>query len=376
MYKKDKARKQIQKLLVLDGACGFMIAGASWVTLLAARGFTTIEIGLAESIFHTASMLFEIPSGAIADVFGRKKVLFASRIAAILSSLLMILSDSFFMIGIAMVISALSYNLASGTREALAYDTLKQADIEKEYNRFAANDMVIYQISSSLATLLAGVALMLGYRRAYLVDILLGILSLLIIRSMYEASVGKTCSQTLPEEENASSEKKTFSRRFVEVAKESASFLYNSPKARWIIALNSVSGAVSILILFFLQAKLPQLHLPRLWLGPALFFMGLGSALGAKVAEALASCHLRRILLFSFPGVALAFGSVFTKDYRLMIAGGFIGAFADNLFCVRSDVTLNHMIPSEQRATLVSVNSFSFSVVMILLSPVFGLIFS
>ncbi|MBQ5484423.1 MAG: MFS transporter, partial [Lachnospiraceae bacterium] len=165
MYKKDKARKQIQKLLVLDGACGFMIAGASWVTLLAARGFTTIEIGLAESIFHTASMLFEIPSGAIADVFGRKKVLFASRIAAILSSLLMILSDSFFMIGIAMVISALSYNLASGTREALAYDTLKQADIEKEYNRFAANDMVIYQISSSLATLLAGVALMLGYRR-------------------------------------------------------------------------------------------------------------------------------------------------------------------------------------------------------------------
>ena len=376
MYKKDKARKQIQKLLVLDGACGFMIAGASWVTLLAARGFTTIEIGLAESIFHTASMLFEIPSGAIADVFGRKKVLFASRIAAILSSLLMILSDSFFMIGIAMVISALSYNLASGTREALAYDTLKQADIEKEYNRFAANDMVIYQISSSLATLLAGVALMLGYRRAYLVDILLGILSLLIIRSMYEASVGKTCSQTLPEGENASSEKKTFSRRFAEVAKESASFLYNSPKARWIIALNSVSGAVSILILFFLQAKLPQLHLPRLWLGPALFFMGLGSALGAKVAEALASCRLRRILLFSFPGVALAFGSVFTGDYRLMIAGGFIGAFADNLFCVRSDVTLNHMIPSEQRATLVSVNSFSFSVVMILLSPVFGLIFS
>ena len=376
MYKKDKARKQIQKLLVLDGACGFMIAGASWVSLLAARGFTTIEIGLAESIFHTASMLFEIPSGAIADVFGRKKVLFASRIAAILSSLLMILSDSFFMIGIAMVISALSYNLASGTREALAYDTLKQADIEKEYNRFAANDMVIYQISSSLATLLAGVALMLGYRRAYLVDILLGILSLLIIRSMYEASVGKTCSQTLPEEENASSEKKTFSRRFLEVAKESASFLYNSSKARWIIALNSVSGAVSILILFFLQTKLPQLHLPRLWLGPALFFMGLGSALGAKVAEALASCHLRRILLFSFPGVALAFGSVFTGDYRLMIAGGFIGAFADNLFCVRSDVTLNHMIPSEQRATLVSVNSFSFSVVMILLSPVFGLIFS
>ncbi len=34
------------------------------------------------------------------------------------------------------------------------------------------------------------------------------------------------------------------------------------------------------------------------------------------------------------------------------------------------------MIPSDQRATLMSVNSFAFSVVMIVLSPVFGVLFS
>ena len=165
-------------------------------------------------------------------------------------------------------------------------------------------------------------------------------------------------------------------QRFLEVAKESCRFLLHSPRARWIILLNSISGAVSVLILFFLQAKLPMLHLPKFWLGPTLFFMGLGSASGAKVAEALTSCRLSKIACGCLLGVGLAFGSVFTGDFRLMIAGGFVGAFADNLFCVRSDITLNHMIPSEQRATLVSVNSFAFSVVMIILSPVFGVIFS
>ena len=40
-------------------------------------------------------------------------------------------------------------------------------------------------------------------------------------------------------------------------------------------------GAVSTLVLFFLQAKLPLAGLKNALLGPALFIMGLGAALGA-----------------------------------------------------------------------------------------------
>ena len=75
-------------------------------------------------------------------------------------------------------------------------------------------------------------------------------------------------------------------------------------------------------------------------------------------------------------GVALSFISVFTGNYYVMLIGGFIGAFSDNFLQVRTDILLNSMIPSEQRATLMSVNSFAFSVIMIVLSPVFGLLFS
>ena len=43
---------------------------------------------------------------------------------------------------------------------------------------------------------------------------------------------------------------------------------------------------------------------------------------------------------------------------------------------VRTDAILQEMFPSEQRATLISMESFTFSVIMIVLSPLAGIVFS
>ena len=71
--RKFNIKKQISKLYLVTSIGYFQIAGASWVALLAMRGFSLLEIGMLESIFHIVSCLFEIPSGVAADVFGRKK---------------------------------------------------------------------------------------------------------------------------------------------------------------------------------------------------------------------------------------------------------------------------------------------------------------
>ena len=193
---KNTAKRQIHKLLLLDGMNAFMIAGASWVALLAARGYSMLEIGLLESIFHVASMSFEIPSGAIADVFGRKKTMVASQMMNVLASIVMIFSHSFVSISIAMIFSAFSYNLASGSREALAYDSLKSAGDEEDYEKFAANDMVIYDFAMSFATLMAGVTLLLGYQKAYAIDVIAGVSSILVAWTLLEAKVSPEAGDT------------------------------------------------------------------------------------------------------------------------------------------------------------------------------------
>ena len=359
----NRLKNNIKKLLLIDSVGNIMIANASWVALLAVRGFSMVEIGFAECIFHIASMIFEIPSGAIADVFGRKKVIVASRIAIVLHSLMMITVNSFSLLAVAMVVAALSYNLASGTREALAYDSLKQLNMEEKYDKFAANDLTVYSFTSSLSTLLAGVAIYLGYALAYMIDIVIGIISVVIAFSLQEV------------ETDLQKETK-IKQRFVTVAKESIRFIKENKKMRVIILVNNVIGAVSVLILFFLQAKLPKMGLNNMILGPTLFGMGLGSTIGAKASEVFKKNNYRKSVVFSAICTMIAFSTVFIPNIIVVVLGGFIGAFADNYLEVLTDIKLNNMIESDQRATLISINSFVFSIIMIVLSPIFGTIFS
>ena len=162
------------------------------------------------------------------------------------------------------------------------------------------------------------------------------------------------------------------SERFQNVVTESWHFMKNNRKARSVMIVNALIGAVSTLVLFFLQAKLPLAGLNEALLGPALFVMGLGAALGAKVVGYFPNWKYKKYVILSGIGVLSAFGMAFSGNPYLMILGGFVGSFADDFLEVRTDILLNDMIPSEQRATLISVNSFTFSLVMIVMSTLMG----
>lgn len=56
-------KKQLRCIYLSNFFSGLRITDAVWVALLAARGFSLWEIGLAESIYHIVSLLCEVPSG-------------------------------------------------------------------------------------------------------------------------------------------------------------------------------------------------------------------------------------------------------------------------------------------------------------------------
>ena len=374
----SEAGRQLRLLYLNTSLGAFQIAGASWVALLSARGFSLVEIGFAESVFHVASLLFEVPSGVISDVFGRKRSMVLSQCMTLVSALLMLVSDSLAGVLPAMVFSAFGYNFASGTREALAYETLKAEGREAEYDGYSSTDMMLYTFFSSLATLCAGVALALGYRRAYLVDIALGAVCLMSVLWLREAG----CALAEGEEiRNGGGGTKNGPqngawKRIVQCFRESVHFLLHSRKAMELILLNAAVGAAATLLRFFLQARLTQKGLPEALLGPALFFMGLGGAAGARLILCCKGWSYGRVFAVSAMTVAGCVAAALLPVPAVMIAGGFLSALCDNFLQVRSDVRLNEMVPAGQRATLISVSSLCFSGVMIVLSPLFGALFS
>lgn len=257
-----KIKKQISKLYTASILGNLSLTGA-WVAILAARGYSLVEIGIAETVFHIFSVTFEIPSGVFADVFGRKKMLVVSSIMRVIGSICMINSKN-----LTMVCAAIAC----------------------------------------------------------------------FVESLY--------------------------------------FLKEAKRAVFLMTCNSFVGAMDIVLLFFLQAKLPQTGMPASALGAVLFIMELGGIFGAKLI--LHCKKLRYRWVFVITSVLVLCGILIehTGIAVLMTLGGFVAACSDDALQVRTDAILQEMFPSEQRATLISMESFTFSMIMIVLSPLAGIVFS
>ncbi|MBE5881084.1 MAG: MFS transporter [Lachnospiraceae bacterium] len=358
-----KFKRQLNKLYAMCAIGNFSLGGASWVALLAARGFSLLEIGFLETIFHITSLTFEIPSGMLADLYGRKKMMIASHCMAVISAVIMIVSGDFREVAVSICFSALSYNFASGSGEAYAYDGMKRYGMEEAYEHFTSMKMILYRIFNGAALLCAGFALIIGYKAANTADALLNLVCIAIALSLEKEPMVKK------------GEKRTLSAEVKRCFSESFRLLAGNREVQKIMVCNSLVGALAILLGFFLQARLPQTGLPDVLLGPVLFVMGLGGIVGARMVLLLKSWNYRKVAMLCLVTVIFGVAAERTGICVLLCIGGFLASFSDDVIQIRSDALLNEMIPSEQRATLISVSSFCFSVVMIVLSPIAGWFF-
>ena len=361
---KDKIKNQLQRLYLSNFISNISIAGAAWVLLLVNDGYSLIQVGIAETVFHAVSLSFEIPSGVIADTIGRKKSLLMSSFAALMSAVVRGFLPGFGFVLLSIAFSALSYNFASGSDSALAYDSLLEEKRENEYDRYISNQTVIYRISNGIATLAAGLAVILGNTKAQIISMGLSLINILILSGLKENLV-------ITRKKNVS-----LSKRFKDTYQGAFRFLKGNTKVAGLIFRNALVGAVDVLLLFFMQAKLPMTGIPEWSLGPLLFIMSLGGILGAKLSSGSGRYSLKKLFFICITIALSGLLTEFTGIWYLMTLGGFLTSFADDLLQIRSDIELNSMVPAEQRATLISVNSFCFSVVMIFMSPLAGWVFS
>ncbi|MEZ3508707.1 MAG: MFS transporter [Lachnospiraceae bacterium] len=376
-------KKQISRLY-LSSILGNLSLTGAWVAILAARGYSLVEIGFAETIFHITSLLLEIPSGVLADVFGRKKMLIVSTIMTMVGNIIMIFSSNLFLICASMIFQAASYNFLSGSGDALAYDSLKMVSREAHYEKYASNQMVIYRLCGGISTLCAGFALLIGHRAAYSMDLVICIIQIGILTSLQEISVtppAEKSRQAFSPESTAQNGGfrmlfHTICREMIDCFVTSLSFLKTARRAILLMCCNSLVGAIDILLLFFLQAKLPESGMSASLLGFALFFMETGGLLGARIILKCGKLRYRSVFIIAAMLVLTGVLAEHSGSYLIMTAGGFLAALGDDALQVRTNTILQDLFPSQQRATLISIESFTFSMIMIVLSPLAGVLFS
>ena len=363
-------KRQI-RLLYTTGVLNNFSLTAAWVVIMAARGFSLVQIGFAETVFHITSLICEIPSGMLADIYGRKKMLALGRVMAIVGDLIVAFSTDYWMILVAMPFHAMSYNFMSGSGDALAYDSMKLKGAEAGYERYSSNQSIIYRVANGISTLLAGLALYLGFKKSYLISALTGAVALFFTLKLIEV---RSTDENGIMEDKKEAEKKIF-RKMVDFFADCIKFLFHNSKAAKLMFLNSFVGSVDILLLFFLQSKLRTAGISNWVLGPALFIMEIGGIVGAKLILKAKNVKYVRVFIICTAGVLAGVLLEHTGIVWVMVLGGFISAMADDAIEIRTNAKLQDMFPSEQRATLISISSFTFSVIMIVLSPLAGWFF-
>lgn len=320
------------------------------------KGLTLVEIGLAESIFHMSSLVMEIPTGAIADIYGRKNSRLLGVLVKITYLIVLIFVNSFQFAAFAMFLAALSYNLDSGADTALVYDTLVEIDEVDTFSKVQGYREVIIQISSLIGVFLGGILADYNYTLAILGAIIMFVIAFIVGCTLMEP-INKT-----------KTEKNSFSNHLILSYKE----IINKPKLILImifgaIILTSLITAHYYISLYWINQGF-SLSIISIW-----FMIQSGGSIlgGILVSRLIKSNHAQWIKVISML-VAVCLWLIINPNLGLIAL--FLLGFMDSLLYVTLMHVVNDSINSEQRATLLSINSMFFSFVMIIIFPLFGYI--
>lgn len=106
------------------------------------------------TISYFIKVILEIPSGILADKYSKKKILFIGNALFLISTLLFIISKSYTLFILAIIISSINNCITTGIANSLLYDFNNKED---KFNKLIFRNSFSYNVSYMLAMILGGI---------------------------------------------------------------------------------------------------------------------------------------------------------------------------------------------------------------------------
>lgn len=359
MSTNNKLKRNISISYLYNFLLQLNITSAIWVLYLAFRGMSLIQIGILESIYHITGMLFELPTGAVADVYGKKFSVVIGRVVSVISCVLMITSNSFWGFAVAFAFSSAAMNLNSGSAEALVYDSLKELGEEDKYKRIWGNLAFLMSIAQGVAVLAGGILAEVKFLYAYVLGTIIQAAALLSAFSFSEPPAHKY-------------KEKNQGNQIVHQLITSIKVLKERKMVFYLILFSALSGSLQTTVFFYSQKYFSDMSYSTIAIAIICAVSSLMEAISSKYAY-----EFEKLLKFKGTLISIAVLNIFALTgiafmKNLSIAFFLLTSITGGLaFTIFSDY-INRRIPSEYRATILSVDSLCFSIFMIFVFPLFG----
>ncbi len=149
-------QSNITKLYIIKIAKWFMLTMPILMLFYKDMGFSDKESFQLKAFYSIAIVIFEIPSGYVADVIGRRKTLIIGSILGTLGFVVYATTSGYYYFLLAEVILGIGQSFVSGADSALLYDSLTSMKRENEYIKYEGRNFTVGNYAEALAGLLGG----------------------------------------------------------------------------------------------------------------------------------------------------------------------------------------------------------------------------
>jgi MFS family permease len=336
-----------------------MIAAPILPIFMLSRGLTFLQLMTLESIYAAMVVTLEIPTGAFADLLGRKRTLILGSSTFTLALFLLYISTNFQMFLISEIFAAIGASLVSGADSAFLYDTLKKLKQENLYKKIEGSAQSLRLFIWGLGTITVG----------YLASIALGLP--ILIAAIINAFGGIIL--LLGYEPHKLKKVKRMAKHHWNQTLKGIKIATTHLKVRWLIAISAIGGSAGSVSYWFYSPYFELTSLPLVYFGwvfasfhvVASAFSKYAHEIEEKLGQVLSIIVLQSLYaitpvlmgLFLHP---LAFFVIFP----MQIGRG----LHDPIF----KQYINDHITSDKRATVLSIKSFSSRMLNIAALPLFG----
>jgi len=322
------------------------------------HNLTITNIAILGVVWSVVRIFFEVPSGVLADKWGRKRTFAISSLFAVFQVIMIIYANNYWHFVVASIFSAISFSFLSGTNTSFFYDTLKQLKKEDEFEKLWARQEIFVQVPLIVSFLSSGFLYKFSPLLPFQLSLAFLIVSFLVVLTFRE-----------PECHKPTEEANVFAH-----FKQSMKFIWDNSFLRAMLVFLVIFSIGSDISYGYGQIYLKQLALPVVLFGIAYTFKSLFCTVFANLTPAIRKrINYKGIFGLQIVLITILFYvMVLTNNYLIGAICFVLIAIPQGMFSISKDSYINKHIESHHRATVSSMFSFVVALSLLILEPVTG----
>ncbi|MBN2743041.1 MAG: MFS transporter [Marinilabiliaceae bacterium] len=347
----------IIKLNIIKVAKWFMLTAPIMMLFYKEMGFNAEESFRLKAFYSISIVIFEIPSGYLADVIGRRKTIIIGSIFGTLGFVIYSLMTGYWPFLMAEMTLGFGMSCISGADSALLYDSLKVTGRDHLYVKYEGQNFSVGNFAEAMAGITGGALAEISLRFPFFVQTGIALMAIPAALMLVEPPL--------------------HSKRMAMGMKEiwgvvRHSLIDNRP-LRWNIVYSSIIGAATLTMAWVIQLYLAHIGYREYQIG--MVAMALNLVVGFATLSAYKAERYLSPTTTVWVTTLIITGSFMVAGF--FQSGWIIGCFV--LFYIARGIAtpvlkdyVNQITGSHIRATVLSIRSLIIRAVFAVVAPLFG----